>query len=187
MRTSAGAHDLLAFAVKKGIYLTLPQLKMIYQAKKWPYPDGSGPKGVKHRFKKDFARDLVARLWPDEPEEAQEEMYVALMGKGAYTNKDHDKCEEDLLEVISGLDPENAEAAKGVRKACWDMLSAKQEAAKKAMPTEWKSGWHKQNFTPPELRDLLPPSDSVVWIKRQPTLATYSGFYERHLALHRFK
>lgn len=131
MRVDAVDHDMLAFGVKKGMFLTVPQLKKIYQERKWPYPDRSGP----------------------------------------------------ILEIISGLDPENAEAAKGVRKVCWDKLSAKREIInRKNKDGEWRGGWQKQNFTPTELRELLPPTgDTVVWIKRLPQSSTYTGFYDRCL------
>ena len=62
MRVDAVDHDMLAFGVKKGMFLTVPQLKKIYQERTWPYPAGSGPKGVNHRYKKDFAKDLVSRF-----------------------------------------------------------------------------------------------------------------------------
>lgn len=185
MRVDAVDHDMLAFGVKKGMFLTVPQLKKIYQERKWPYPDGSGPKGVTHRYKKDFAKDLVSRLWPLESEESKEEMLQALLGKKNSLEKDHDSCDAALLEVIAALDPENAEAAKGVRKVCWDKLSAKREIINrknKDGASEWRGGWQKQNFTPTELRELLPPTgDTVVWIKRLPQSSTYTGFYDRCL------
>ena len=181
MRLDAVDYDMLAFGIKKGMFLTVPQIKKIYQERKWPYPDGSGPKGVTHRFKKDFAKDLISWLWPMESEESQLEMFVALMGKANALEKDHDSCDASMLEVISGLDPENAEAAKGVRKVCWDKLSAARDTNRKNKDgsSEWRGGWQKQNFTPPELRELLPPTETVVWIKRLPQSSTYTGFYDR--------
>eukprot|EP00435_Cladocopium_sp_Y103_P032780 s324_g8.t1 len=183
MRTSSASYDLLAFAVKKGIFLSVPQMKKMYQAREWAYPKGSGPKGVTHRFKKDFARDMIEKLWPLETDESKEEMFIALMGTRASIDKDHDNCDKSLLEVISGLDPENAEAAKGVRKECWDKLAAKRDASQKRPVPEWRGGWQKQNFTPRELRELLPPvsADTTVWIKRLPQQSSYSGYYDRCL------
>ena len=119
-----------------------------------------------------------------EPEESQQEMLKSLLGKANPLEKDHGSCDASLLEVISGLDPENAEAAKGIRKVCWDKLSAKRDTNRKSKDSasEWRGGWQKQNFTPVELRELLPPTrDTVVWIKRLPQSSTYTGFYDRCL------
>ena len=123
---------------------------------------------------------MIEQLWPLESDESKEEMFIALMGTRASLDKDHDNCDEDLLEVIAALDPENAETAKGVRKVCWDKLAAKRDASHRQAATEWKGGWQKQNFTPRELRDLLPPAGELtVWIKRLPQTSSYSGFYDR--------
>ena len=187
MRTG-GDEDLLAHSVRHGIFLTVPELKQIYLAHKWAFPG---------KVKPDFVQDLIQRLHPDASEETREAMTAGLMGasarkrKAQKTTTDQDDCPEELLEVISGLDPENSDAAKGVRKACVEELLERQKERLKADLKPARSGtaaaaseaprggWQRHNFTPPELRGLLPPTAKTCWIKRQFGAKQYSGFYDR--------
>ncbi|CAE7437373.1 unnamed protein product [Symbiodinium sp. CCMP2592] len=191
MRTGAN-EDLLAHGVRHGIFLTVPELKQIYLANRWPFPGSRKP---------DFVQDLIQRLHPGASEEMREAMTAGLMGAAARKRKvrtttteavDQDECPEELLEVISGLDPENADAAKGVRKACVEQLLERQkqrlkeelkpgrsDPAATERTSHGQGGWQKQNFTPPELRDLLPPTTKTCWIKRQIGAKQYAGFYDR--------
>ena len=198
MRTGEDS-DLLSHAVKTGIFLTVPQIKQVYLANKWPYP------GASNRKKQDFVFDLIARLHPKASEDEKSSMAAALQGltkgkKAAAGSMDQDQCADTLLHVISNLDPENADAAKGLRKECVNRLLDKRtkppeedlKPARTAAPgtpaasekdeSESRGGWQKHNFTPTELRALLPPTSGVCWIKRQPAVSQYAGYYERDLA-----
>ena len=192
--------DLLGHAVKVGVWLNVPQLKQIFQARKWPYP---GPS--KNRKKAHFVDDLINRLHPSASDEAKAAMRSALLGTRFLKPKhDQDACEEELLKVVSALDPENASAAVGVRKACLRRLLERDnkagpddedaaegdgaddgadphEKGREPQTEKERGGWQRQNFTPPELSTLLPPTEAVVWIKRQPAVPQYCGYYERTL------
>ena len=91
---------------------------------------------------------------------------------------EEDDCDSSMLEIISGLDPENAIDAKGIRQQCFDRLAAKKLDKDPEKPHP--AGWTKMHFTPSDLKELLPPG--VTWIRRQPGLKTYVGFYDRSLS-----
>ena len=171
--------DLLTFALKVGTWLSVANIKKIFLQRGWPYPAGTGKKGS--RLKIDFVNDMISRLHGTASEEEQTRMRSALLG--SYSKKsvtDNDKCDTDMLNVIAALDPENAQAAKGIRKESWDRLAARKKA-EVSMRLEAPSGWHKEHFTPRELRSLLPPTSATCWLKRQPAIPQYSGFYDRNL------
>ena len=178
-QTDPNEQDLLSYAVRHGAWLTVPQLMQIFQSRKWPYP---GPS--KGRKKRHFLEDMVNRLFPGDSAETKAAMVnkMAPSSRPKAEARDDDDCGDDLLAVISNLDPENADAAKGVRKACVDRLLDKQSESgprAKQESGEPRGGWERKHFTPPELRSLLPPTSDTVWIKRQPAVPQYSGYYDR--------
>ena len=196
---SAEPEDLLRYAVYQGIFLTADECRAVYIERKWLYPVGTGklPKAkaksktaLRPRRKIDWAKGIVTKLFPGVGEAEKSRMVLALCGGKTQADLG-EPCDESMLEVIAGLDPENAIEAKGVRKACFDRL-AELSLLKQARPHaeaeggEEKShatGWTKKNFTPVQLKGLLPPApvDVTVWIKRLPGQSSYCGYYDRFL------
>ena len=172
--------DLLRFAVETGIWISAENIRLIFTERGWEYPrkPGSGKGSYKSRKKSDFVDRMISKLFPDASDEEKQRMRGHLLGKTRAGDADgEDDCEESLLKVISGLDPENAIEAKGLRKQCFDKLSKK--LASGSGDKVHASGWTKKHFTPVEFRELLPPAKETVWIKRLPGQSSYVGFYDR--------
>eukprot|EP00435_Cladocopium_sp_Y103_P072189 s363_g39.t1 len=171
--------DLLKFGLKTGIWLSAENIKYIFTARGWEYPrqPGKGKSSYKSRRKIDFVERMISKLFPVISAAERKRMIHALCGEGPRPPQD-EACDEALLQVIAGLDPENAFEAKGLRKQCFDRLSQK-VTKPGSEKQQHASGWTKKHFTPTELRELLPPTEVTVWIKRLPGQSSYVGFYDR--------
>ena len=174
-QTDPNDQDLLAFAIKSRVWLSLEQLKMIFMGRDWPLPKGTGKKGGRTKY--DFAKTLVDRLFPGLSPEEKQQLISQLGAAQPKATKEEDECDSGMLEIISALDPENAIDAKGIRQQCFDRLAARKFA--KDPDKVHPFGWAKMNFTPTDLKELLPPAACTTWIRRQPGLKTYVGFYDR--------
>ena len=163
-----------------------------FSARSWNYPVAQVVKTktgqYKTRKRPAWVKDLIKHLFPDASEQEVARLIAFQLANERSSHKstggDVDgACDEGLLEVISGLDPENAIDAKGLRQECFERLLIGKsrnvpEAKAKAEPT---SGWKKENYTPSEFKSLLPPTEKYIYIKRVPGQSTYTGFYDRGL------
>ena len=98
--------DLITAAIRKGCKLTVPQLDSIISTKGIALPEkGTGHKGGLVEI--DKATCLVKALFPDKSEEEQNRMIFGIMGRLPPVSSQ--ECPEELLDIISQLDPENVQ------------------------------------------------------------------------------
>ena len=193
LMTNSEHQGLVHYAVKHGKWLSVDIIRKIFRERGWDLPPPTVVKTKKGSYKTrrrpDWVHSFIPNLFPAASDEEKTRM-IALQLKsyreaGAPEDDPDDvdgACPESILEVISGLDPENAHDAKGLRRECFERLMALKESRPskedKAKP-EASSGWKKENYTPAEFKSLLPPADKTIFIKRLPGQSCYSGFYDR--------
>lgn len=186
----------VAYAVKHGMWLSVQVIQSIFRARAWPLPPTQTVKAAKSgrayqtRKRPAWVKSLIENLFPDATDQEKARLIAMQSGvKESAGDPDVDgDCDDGILEVIAGLDPENAIDAKGVRRECFERLLLEKsqlrasgshpEAKSKPEPS---SGWKKEHFTPPELKSLLPPTKQTVYIRRLPGQTSYAGFYDRSL------
>ncbi|CAE8627865.1 unnamed protein product [Polarella glacialis] len=103
-----GGAMLLPASVNAGIFLTVKQLKHIIGALDIKLPKKGS--GTNNKFiKSDFAKALVGHLFPEATPADNTRMVDIICNRNAKTSKN--AWESEVLETVSKLDPENADAS----------------------------------------------------------------------------
>ena len=160
-----GYRDLVPSAIETGVFLNVKQLKAVVAACGVQLPPRGS--GIKHVFVKiDFARATVKHFHSDKPDDKQTEMITAIMGHAKFT------LDDQLLEMVERLDPENKEAYKAIQKQAHEALLSK---TRKQATREYAEGLEKiaadtrkqeeidrqWRLTPNELKQLLPGEGAI--------------------------
>ena len=110
-----GPYKLPAAAIKFGTWMTAAQLKKLALANQVMVPAGTGKlnetTNVRSVLKRDWARALVAKLWPDASKDEQAEMVQGLVFGAKFSVA----TPEQVLKSVQLLDHDNAETFKGLR------------------------------------------------------------------------
>ena len=98
--------DLVCAAISRGCKLNVPQLDKIIHSKGVALPEnGTGHKG--NLVKIDKATCLVKALFPDASADEHKRMITQIMGRLPPVSPR--ECPEELLDIISQLDPDNVQ------------------------------------------------------------------------------
>jgi hypothetical protein len=167
---------LLPKAVLLGVWLSVAQLKSVHTAMNIPHPNGTGKKN--RRLKIDYARSLVNSLHNDATNDDKKRMISAIMSGRKIS--DSDLCPAELLQHLSGLDPDNGFSFKDLKAVAFHKLAEVgtarvQATTEKAGPTPGL----KLNFTPELLKQFEPPTTHPCWLQRYAAYKQYKGYYQR--------
>ena len=109
----------LPAAIKSGTFFTVAQLRLICQSINLRAPAaGSGSGKTKNVIKIDWATSLVKHLFETDSPEEQLRMIQAIMGTTVQ------KIDPTILELVSQMTLEEAEAYKHVKKSAMEMVEA---------------------------------------------------------------
>ena len=171
---------LLKSGVKEGIFLNLDQLKNIHEALLFPLPnpkEGSGATG--NIVKEDYCRGLIEMLFPEETQEEKKRMFDAMHGRVARKVR----CPREVIEAVKELGQQGEMDFKQVHQ-----VALNQEAVEKDTEQTTRepilNRKEQETFTPPELKDLLPPGAGI-YCSRNPLLRRYQGGYASPCAFSR--
>ena len=177
--------DLLKSSVKQGIFLTKDQLVSLQVLLGFKLPakgSGSGTRGA--LLKIDYARALVAALFPETGEaakEAHETMVSKIMGyKPAKAMEPEGKCTEELAAALGELEKGELSDFKHVSA----MVQEKQRQLKQEprthpkAPSDFADAYERRTFTPVALKPLLPlGGEGGVYCNRNPEVKRYQASY----------
>ena len=179
LQQTGDPEPLVRGAVRRGLFLILPQLRALRPVYNYDLPArGSGKRG--NYIKKDFAEAFVGKLFEDAvpscSPEALHEMVQKILGRSAATLGRGSKHSESILSAFRALDREDQpNYEKLVSVACDEERLKEQRAARADLAAEHSKVQHR---TPEKLAPLLPAGKGfLARLTRHPQLKRYQGFF----------